>query len=180
MSNVCPEFSGSSRGFDASLVISLIESKLSQGMVLPHTRRTRGSTKHDKLHALWKRSMWWIWWQWYISSLVLFSSCDFTFSEDLKIFLIPAHILNFFSRPCSNMCITYILMHSYIYIYAHIYTDSKYGFRRKKLVTCMGIFLLSHRFVNQSEYWSLLPIWYAGCCIQGRRQYWSLKQLTNC
>lgn len=48
MSNACPEFSGSFRGVYTSLVISLVESKLPQGMGLPHTHGTRGSTKNDK------------------------------------------------------------------------------------------------------------------------------------
>lgn len=118
-------------------------------MGLPHTHGTQGRTKHDKLNILWRRSMWWILLQWCISLLIVFNLCDFTFSEDLEIFLIPAHILNFFSRPCSN--VYYIHINAFIYIYTYICTESKYGFRRKKLVTCMCIFLLSHRFVKMQN-----------------------------
>lgn len=120
--NLCPVFSASSKGFYTSVVTSVMESGVPRGMVLLPTPGTQGSIKHGKLHILWKGSTWWILLGRCVSSLAVCSiHCGFTSSEHLEILLLPIHILNSFSRPCSNVCITYIWKHSHIYTRTSIY-----------------------------------------------------------
>jgi len=45
--------------------------------------------------------------------------CSFTSSEHFEILLPPIHILNSFSRPCSNV-LYYIRMKAFTYIYTYI------------------------------------------------------------
>lgn len=120
--------------------------------------RTQGNIKHRELDILqkWGYMMDLTGEMCVITGSVFDSLQRHDSSEHLEIILPPVCIRNSFSRPLSNMCITYIWKHSPIYIHIpthiHLYTESKCGFRRKKAVTCMCIFpLLSHRYSAFSQ-----------------------------